>query len=87
MDIWNSMRTVKGLERAGSILGGFEDLTGSSPEQSGLISQLALLEEEAGLETSCGPFQLGLCHDHMVNLSFMLTSVTPQLHLATLPDL
>ena len=77
------------MERAGSVLGGFEDLTGSSPEQSGLISQLALLEEEAGLETSCGPFQLELPHDHMVNLCFMLTSVTPlsQLHLVTLPDL
>lgn len=69
MDIRNSMRTVKGLEQAGSILGGFEDLTGSNPEQSGLILQLALLKEEARLENSCGPFQLGLCHDHMVNLS------------------
>lgn len=48
-----------------------ESPTGSSSELSALNSQLALPEQGAGLETSCGPFQLQLPHGHMVILCFM----------------
>lgn len=67
----------------------FKSPTGPSPELSALNSQLDLLEQDAGLEISCGSFQIELPHGHMVSLCFMLTSVAPpsQWHLDIMPDL
>lgn len=48
-----------------------ESPIGSRSELSALNPQLALLEQEAGLETSCGSFQLELPHGHMVSLCFI----------------
>lgn len=59
------------------ILGGFQDTTGQGLKEFGLISQLAISEQEVRPKTSWAPFQLGQFYNYIHNCSHLCWFVMP----------